>query len=132
MKNTLIKSSLFLVLVFAFFGATYSNFNIVSDSNNVILSWQTQSEEGLKEISIERKVVNGVFSSIGVVPAKGDNSSYTFVDENAFKVNGGFYTYRLVFINSDGSSPSMSTELGVTHTTDVTKKTWGSIKALFR
>ncbi len=88
-------------------------------------------EEGLKETSVERKVVHGAFSSVGVVTAKGDNSSYSFTDENAFKVQDGLYIYRLRFVNSDGTS-SLSSEQSVTHLTSVSKKTWGSIKALFR
>ena len=131
MKNTLIKSSLFLLLSLLFIGASYSNFNISSQDGNVILTWQTGIENGLKSISIERKSLNGVFTSIGAIPAKGDNSSYTYIDENAFKVNDGFYTYRLVFVRNDGVT-ELGMELGITHLTSVSKKTWGSIKALFR
>jgi hypothetical protein len=122
-KNILIKISLLLSITFLFLGVHYSN---------VVLTWQTTVEGNLKETSVERRVVNGVFSSIGSVPAKGDNSSYTFIDENAFKVQASFYTYRLVFIKNDGTKSSDGIELGVSHTTSVEKRTWGSIKALFR
>lgn len=131
MKNTLIKSTVLLIVLSSFLGVYYSDFNIVSDTNNVILSWHTNQEEGLRETSVERKVVNGAFSSVGMVDAKGDNSSYTFVDENAFKIQDGVYVYRLKFINNDGTS-SYSNEQTITHLTSVSKKTWGSIKALFR
>ena len=131
MKKVIIKLVLFISISFLFMGVYYSDFSIVSDTENVILSWHTNLEENLKETSIERKVVNGSFSDVGSVLAKGDNSSYTFTDENAFKVEDGLYVYRLKFNNSDGSS-SYSSEQTVTHLTSVTKKTWGSIKALFR
>jgi hypothetical protein len=131
MKNTLLKTALVFLLTIPLLGVYYSDFNIVSDSNNVILSWHTNQEEGLRETSIERKVVNGAFSSVGSILAKGDNSSYTFVDENAFKIQDGVYKYRLKFINADGTY-SFSSEQTITHLTSVSKKTWGSIKALFR
>ncbi|MCF6271342.1 MAG: hypothetical protein L3J41_16650 [Melioribacteraceae bacterium] len=131
MKKVIIKSLLFFTISFLFLGVYYSDFNIVSDSNNVILSWHTTLEENLETTAIERKVVNGTFSEIGTTPAKGDNSSYTYVDENAFKAEGGIYKYRLKFINSDGTS-SYSSEQAITHITSVEKRTWGSIKALFR
>ncbi|MBU0472626.1 MAG: hypothetical protein KKF62_00545 [Bacteroidetes bacterium] len=113
-----------------FMGVYYSDFNIVSDADNVVLSWHTTLENNLKETSIERKVVNGVYTSIAVIAAKGDNSSYTYVDENAFKIEDGVYKYQLKFIDNDGTI-SFSSEQTVTHLTSVTKKTWGSIKALF-
>lgn len=131
MKNIIIKILFLFSFSAMFMGVYYSDFNIVSDTDNVILSWHTTIENNLKETSIERKVVNGVYTSIAVVPAKGDNSSYTYVDENAFKIEDGVYKYQLKFIDNDGSI-SFSSEQTVTHLTSVTKKTWGSIKALFR
>ncbi len=131
MKKVIIKSLLFFSISFLFLGVYYSDFSIVSDADNVILSWHTTVEGNLETTRIERKVVNGSFSEIGETPAKGDNSSYTFVDENAFKVEDGVYVYRLKFVNSDGTS-SYSSEKAVTHITSVEKRTWGSIKALFR
>ena len=130
-KNIFIKISFLLFISTFFLGVHYSDFNIVSDTNNVVLSWHTNLEEGLKETSVERKVVNGAFSSVGSVDAKGNNSSYSYVDENAFKIEEGVYVYRLRFINGNGTS-SLSSEQAVTHLTSVSKKTWGSIKALFR
>jgi len=131
MKKALVKILLLLSISAMFLGVYYSDFNIVSDTDNVILSWHTTIEENLKETSIERKVINGTFNSIVSIAAKGNNSSYTYVDENAFKVEDGIYVYRLKFINNDGSS-SLSSEQTVTHLTSVRKQTWGSIKALFR
>jgi len=131
MKKVLIKILFLIGFSTLFLGVYYSDFNIVSDADNVVLSWHTAIEENLKETSIERKVINGTFNSIITISAKGDNSFYNYVDENAFKVEDGIYVYRLKFINNDGSS-SLSSEQTVTHLTSVRKQTWGSIKALFR
>jgi len=131
MKNTFIKILFLLSFSAMFLGVSYSDFSVVSDAENVILTWQTGNEDNLKETIIERKVEGGVYSSIEVIAAKGDNSSYTYVDENAFKTQNGFYYYRLKFVDTDGSSNN-SQEQKVAHFTSVGKKTWGSIKALFR
>jgi hypothetical protein len=131
MKKVAVKILFILSTIVLFTGVHYSDFNIVSNTDRVILSWHTSSEENLRETAIERKIVNGTFTIIGSLPAKGDNSSYTFVDENAFKVEDGVYVYRLKFVNNDGTS-SYSNEKAITHLTSITKKTWGSIKALFR
>lgn len=133
MKKYFLKIILgFFIFSIIFAGAFYSDFTIVSDSDNVMLTWRTTSEDNLKETCVERKSVNGVFSEIGKLKAKGDNSFYEFIDENAFKVNDGVYVYRLKFVYNDSKTPDYSAELSVTHLTSVGKQTWGSIKALFR
>lgn len=133
MKKYLLKIMfVFSVFSIVYAGAFYTDFTIVSESDHVVLSWHTTSEDHLREIAIERRTVNGVFTEIGKVTAKGDNSSYTYIDENAFKINDGVYMYRLKFVYNDGKAPTYSAELSVTHLTSVGKRTWGSIKALFR
>ena len=123
---------LFSTFLLLFAGTLYSDFSIVSDSDNVILSWRTTIEDNLKEICVERKTVNGVFTEIGKVKASGDNSVYEFIDDNAFKSHDAVYIYRLKFNYNDSKLSTYSSELSVTHLTSVGKQTWGSIKALFR
>ncbi len=130
-NRKIIKISFLLSFALFFLGVHYSDFNIVSSADNVVLSWHTGLEENLKETVVERKSVNGVFVSIGTVAAKGDNSSYSYTDANAFKITDGIYNYRLKFVGNNGNY-SYSNEQTVTHLTSVSKKTWGSIKALFR
>lgn len=130
-NRKIIKISFLLSFAFIFFGVQYSDFNLVSSSDNVILSWHTGLEENLIETVVERKSVNGVFISIATVAAKGDNSSYSYTDASAFKITDGIYKYKLKFVKRDGTY-SYSKEQSVTHLTSVSKKTWGSIKALFR
>ena len=131
MKKVIIKFTLFLSISFLFLGVYYSDFNIVSDSENIILSWHTMQEENLTETVVMRKVHDGVYAEIATLDAKGNNSSYTYIDENAFKIEDGVYKYQLKFTHSDGKI-SYSNEQAVTHLTSVKKRTWGSIKALFR
>lgn len=133
MKKEVTKTAILLSTLFLFLGVEYSNFTVASNGNNVILSWQTGSEAQLKEIAVKRKIANdGVYAVIETIPAKGDNSSYTFIDENAYKVEDGVYTYQLQFINNDGTTSTSKEEQSVAVIASVGKKTWGSIKALFR
>lgn len=131
MIKVIIKTTLFICISFLFLGVYYSEFNIVSDTNNIILSWHTMDEGNLSETVVMRKAHNGVYTEISRIVAKGDNSSYTYTDENAFKIEDGVYKYQLKFKDSDGTF-SFSSEQAVTHLTSVEKRTWGSIKALFR
>lgn len=121
-----------IVLSFEIFaGAFLEWFTAKSDGNNVTLSWFTSSEENLKEFIVLRGTDKDNLSEIGTVDAKGDNSLYKFTDENAYKENESFYVYRLRLVDSDGNY-SYSGIASVTHNVSSVKRTWGSIKALFR
>jgi hypothetical protein len=63
--------------------------------------------------------------------AKGSNQPYDFVDETAFRTTGTFYKYRITAVYSSGAR-SDPYEIGVSHTVSSVRRTWGSIKAMFR
>ena len=116
-------------------GAFLNYFNTRSDNGNVIISWQTGSEnydgKVVKEFVIERAPFNGTYVDIQTVAAKGSNSTYEYVDESAYKTNDQVYIYRLRIVDNDGST-SYSGLSQVAHSVSGIKQTWGSIKALFR
>lgn len=112
-------------------GAYLSYFHVRSEEDNIVLSWQTSQEVNLKEFKIERRSSTGPFMEIGTVASNGDNSIYTFTDENAFKTSDALYVYRLKLIDNDATS-TFSIEVAVSHNPTTVKRTWGSIKALFR
>ncbi len=114
-----------------FGGAFLSFFHVSSDDNNITLNWQTTQEINVKEYSVERRSSSGPFTEIALVAAKGNNSVYSYVDENAFKTNDALYLYRLKIIENDGTY-SYSIEVAVSHNPTTVKRTWGSVKALFR
>jgi hypothetical protein len=112
-------------------GAYLSFFHVSSDDNNITLNWQTAQEINLKEYSVERRSSTGPFTEIAKISAKGNNSVYSYVDENAFKTTNSLYVYRLKIIDNDNSY-TYSQEVAVSHSTTDIKRTWGSVKALFR
>jgi len=115
-----------------FGGAFVQFFGVSSDGNNITLTWQTTNEENVKQFEILRGPDKDNLAQIAVLNAKGNNSSYTFIDKNAYKTNSSFYAYGLVIVDVDGSKSEPITK-GVTHNgVSGIKRTWGSIKALFR
>ncbi len=133
-KKNLIYSALifFLFQLIVFGGAFIQYFNAVSSGDNIVLTWQTLNEENVKEFVIFRGPDKDHLGQIAVVEAKGDNSEYTFIDENAYKTNDSFYAYALIIVDNDGSR-SEPIFAFVTHNgVSSVKRTWGSIKALFR
>jgi hypothetical protein len=109
-----------------------------SDGNNITVQWATDDESGVKEFSIERRAgTSGDFIEIGTLTPKGNGSFYEFIDQSAFKagstpdIAADLYQYRLRIINTDNTF-SYSSVISVSHTVSSVKRTWGSLKAMFR
>ena len=131
-----LSSILFLLLLLAgsaISGAFLDFFNGRSDGDNIVLEWKTRSESNLLRYEIQRKAgQNGDFVSLATVTPKGSNSQYTFIDRSAYKDTESMYVYRLKIVESSSGPSSYSNEITVSHSVSSVKRTWGSIKAMFR
>jgi hypothetical protein len=86
----------------------------------------------LNHFVIERKTPQSSFSEVGTVQPKGNNSFYSFTDQNTYKANDMVFVYRLKIVD-DNNQVSYSKDVTVTHSiSSIAKRTWGSIKAMFR
>jgi hypothetical protein len=128
-----LKIILFAIVLFAVtFGSAFIEyFQAKSDNGNVKLEWKTNNESNLQEFIVEKKTVHGNFLPIGNIDAKGSNSYYSFTDENVYKNTNDIFVYRLKILDKDNSS-TYSKEISVSHSLSDIKRTWGSIKAMFR
>ena len=103
-----------------------------SDGVNVTLHWLTEDETNVARFEIERRSgTTGEFTMIGSVDSKGA-SLYEFVDNSALEKIVTLYQYRIKIVRSHGETPVYSQILTVSHTVSGVRRTWGSIKALFR
>lgn len=132
------KKTLFTLLCFSVLSATVLSgafldfFQGRSDGNNITLEWKTRTETGVSSYEVQRKPGNsGEFITIGTLEPKGSNSYYSFVDRNAYKESANIYVYRLKIVEANGPA-SYSNEVPVSHGVSSVKRTWGSIKAMFR
>ena len=129
------KIALYILFIFtastAFGGAFLELFQAKSESGNIKLEWKTSDESNLKSFIIERRTAQGEYVYLQTITPKGSNSYYTFVDEAAYKTQDLVFSYRLKIVDNDGSS-SYSVERYVSHSISGVKRTWGSIKAMFR
>jgi hypothetical protein len=82
---------------------------------------------------IERKAgVNGQFIPLAQIQLRGNNTTYTYVDDSAFlRLTESIYQYRIKVVYSNGNSLYYG-PVTVTHSVSSVRKTWGSIKAMFR
>lgn len=132
------KNSITIAVIFALFlsttffaGAFLQFFNARSEGENIVLNWQTGNENNLSHFVVMRSTAMGEFSDIETIQAKGSNSLYTYIDENVYKSNSSIYIYRLRLVDFDNSI-SYSGQVSVAPNISSVKRTWGSIKALFR
>jgi hypothetical protein len=103
-----------------------------SDGANVVLTWITDEEPNVARFEIERRTgTTGDFLSIGSVQPKGP-SEYEFIDYSSLRVTSILYQYRIKIVFTNGAAPQIVGPITVTHSVSGVRKTWGSIKALFR
>ncbi|MCF8355597.1 MAG: hypothetical protein K9H48_14185 [Melioribacteraceae bacterium] len=134
-KTVKYSSILFILLCITtiFAGAFLSLFTARSEGEDIILNWQTGEENNVDYFAVERKAINSEFTEIAKLDAKGDNSYYTYIDESAYKTTDVLYIYRIKIVDLNSEvPPTYSKEVSVSHSVSSVKKTWGSIKALFR
>jgi hypothetical protein len=103
-----------------------------SDGVDVTVRWMTEDETGAAIFEIERRGgTDGEFVAIGRIDPKGP-SLYEYVDHSAFMKTGAIYQYRIRVSFSNGQAPYYSNPLTISHTVSGVRRTWGSIKAMFR
>lgn len=133
MKKGILTSLAFLVSLGTLFAYAYlSEFHARSNGDSIILEWKSTQESNLDSYMVERKSVNGNFVQISTVAPKGSNSYYSFEDKNAYKTSSSIYVYRLRIVDKGSYENHYSNEVTVYHSVSSVKKTWGSIKAMFR
>ncbi len=105
-----------------------------SNGSNVSIRWSTVDETGVDGFQVlRRNGLTGDFTVISssIIAPKGNNSAYEFTDNDVFKTSSGLFQYKVRILN--GQSPAPETEIvTVSHVSSAAKRTWGSIKAMFR
>ena len=118
-----------LCFTLAFAGATLApgSVSVTNDGGGLKIKWSTSGESNTLGDQFEVRR-NGI--SIGYVPAKGSPSDYVYLDQDVFKTSATTTTYTYqIFLDGAQFTPAVS----ITYTsTSSVKRTWGSLKAMFR
>lgn len=129
------KHSLLIIILLTiatiYAGAFLEYFHGKSEGDDIRLEWKTGEEVNLQNFKIERKTPQSSFVDIATISPKGSYSYYTYLDQSAYKTNDMVFIYRLKIVDTNGQS-SYSNEVTVSHSVSGVKRTWGSIKAMFR
>ena len=121
-----------LLTITALYAGTFLEyFHGRSEGEDIRLEWKTGEEVNLKHFKVERKTPQNSFVEITTIQPKGNNSYYTYLDQSAYKTTGMIFIYRLRIVDTNDQT-SYSNEVSVSHSVSGVKRTWGSIKAMFR
>jgi hypothetical protein len=95
------------------------------------INWSIGSEDGIDHYEIFRSTgTTGQFSHIGDVP----HGTFSFTDNyDLFKTTGKYFRYQIKALRAE-TIISQSAIVGASYnsTSSAAKRTWGSIKAMFR
>ena len=132
MKNRFtLLFSFFLLISTALAGALLDYFHAQTEGDNVKLEWKTTTETNLANFIVERKTPDTQYIELATIDPKGNNSVYSYTDQAAYKMTNPVFVYRLKILDRDGSY-AYSSEVSVSPNISGVKRTWGSIKAMFR
>ena len=131
MKKVVVLSLIiFAATVFA--GAYFYDFNVYHDGDNVVITWKTLQENNVKEFVVQRSTPQSSFVDIASIQPKGNNSSYSYTDQSAYKTSDLVFIYQIKIVGNDPSDITYSKPQSVLQNVSGVKQTWGSIKAMFR
>jgi hypothetical protein len=122
---------LLLLATVIFAGTFLEYFQGRSEGEDIRLEWKTREEVNLQHFKVERKTPQSAFVDITTIEPKGSNSYYTYLDQSAYKTDNMLFIYRLKIVDTNGQV-AYSNEVSVSHSVSGVKRTWGSIKAMFR
>lgn len=129
------KKLLFTMILLAagiVYGAVYIEFfYATSRGDEIVLEWKVKEDSAIEDFAIERAAVNYGFVEIVKIKAVAGKLHYEYVDKTAYKSSEVFYKYRIKIIEKNGLE-SFSNEVNISHNPSGVKRTWGSIKAMFR
>ena len=121
----------FVLISTAFAGAFLDYFNVRSEGDNVVVEWKTSLETNLDKFVVERRSPQSVFIELATIAPKGSNSFYNYTDKGAYKTTDLLFVYRLKIVDLD-NTVTYSYEKSISLSVSGVKRTWGSIKAMFR
>jgi hypothetical protein len=128
-----------LVLLAAVAGMSYAgavregSLNGFSNGTSIVIRWQSDDESRVQRVEIERQVgVDGPFITLREIQLKGSDQAYEYVDDSAFRLSASLYNYRLKVQVAGTSLPVYFGPISVSHNVNSVRRTWGSIKAMFR
>ena len=133
------RHSLIYIMLFVLFlsGVSFAQgqtvllnyFTLQADGANVLLEWEMQEEEGIKEYRLFRKFNDEPsLAHVSTLDSKG-LFKYKYLDDDIFKNHGRVIHYELHVVTPTKTHRFYAS---LSHNPTSIQRTWGSIKSMFR
>ena len=86
----------------------------------------------VNHFSIQRKTPQTSYVEIATIQPKGNNSFYSYIDQSIYKTKDVIFIYQLKIVDNNMQNSYSRCEVSVSPNISGVKRTWGSIKAMFR
>lgn len=132
MKRSSLTLLLLVVVSVAFGSIIKDRPSALSNGSDIFVRWETEDESSVLRFTVIRRAgTAGDFMEINSLGPKGNYSSYEYVDRSVFRMTGGIFQYRIRVYTTE--TTYAETEIvTVSHVSSAARRTWGSIKAMFR
>ncbi|MCX7834753.1 MAG: hypothetical protein N2450_01630 [bacterium] len=128
-----------LLFIFSFifswnvFAGILEDFTVTPGNNRIHVRWESSSEVGLQRYKLERSVDGSPFVEIASIQPRGDHQIYQYIDTDIYTLDASprTFAYRIKFQMRDGTF-TYSIVRETTLNLSSIRRTWGSIKAMFR
>lgn len=121
----------FSVYSLGFASNVFVECSAVPSSNQVKITWITQSEEGVSYFAVLRSTNDAQYIELARLNPKGAGSQYEFTDKNVMFKDISVFFYKIRAMDKNGK-PLDETSLIVHPSISDIYRTWGAIKAMFR
>jgi hypothetical protein len=115
-------------------GLGLTNVTASSNGSTITVRWSSGDETGVVGYAVERRALSSTLWVPLVQPyqvAAGNDHEYSFEDKTAFRVTDNVYYYQITQVYADGHKGDPYRTV-VSHNVSGIRRTWGSIKAMFR
>ncbi len=131
------KLTVILVLLAVFASSATAESNVIKEFTatnqglSVLLEWSANLENGVVSYNVQRSFDGRQFFEVASIEPEGLSGSYSHIDEDLYKETLNTYYYRIEVRMITGTPELSETEEVILSFSGI-RRTWGSIKALFR
>jgi hypothetical protein len=131
-KHTAFVFIVLIIIGTAIAGSRVSDLSVTSEGRDIKIAWEMLDQTGVRHFDVERRAIDQEkFMRINDRPIALDESrKYEYIDRSVYKIENAVVFYRIAIVEVNGSVYySDSIPLGKISSV---RRTWGSIKSMFR
>lgn len=127
---TLLLTLLLMTSLTVYASITLKYFTATLLGTEIRLQWEVQSEYGITEFQVWKRINSGSASKIYTITPNGSRV-YSYIDPNVMKTDENQQTYVYTLRVFQGSTYTDFTQT-ISHNPTSIQRTWGSIKSMFK